>query len=71
MFGEGEIEGAGLVRYPGSAFLFFLWPVMILWYLPRTRRWRGAALAVLVIVVHLLPYWVGYAVYVTLSPYYY
>jgi hypothetical protein len=46
-----------------SAFVFFAWPVLAPCYLFQSRRWRGFALGVGLIVLTYVPYFAAVAVY--------
>lgn len=49
--------------YEYSAFLFIVWPVAVPFYLFQTRRWRGVALFVGVLLLFELPSLVSAVVY--------
>jgi hypothetical protein len=46
-----------------SAFMFFLWWVLLPVYLFQTRRWRGLSIALLVFILSSLPTFVAWGVY--------
>lgn len=46
-----------------SAFVFFLWWALLPVYLFQTRRWRGIAIAVSLLLISSLPSFVALAVY--------
>lgn len=46
-----------------SAFMFFAWPALAPYYLFQSRRWRGFALGVGLIVLTYVPYFAAVAVY--------
>jgi hypothetical protein len=46
-----------------SAFMFFLWWVLLPVYLFQTRRWRGLALALVLLIISSLPTFVALGVY--------
>jgi len=49
--------------YEYNAFLFFLWPVALPVYLFQTRRWRGLAIGVGMLVLSEVPSLAAIAVY--------
>jgi hypothetical protein len=67
---EGDRKAKGIsAPFEYSAFMFFVWPVLAPYYLFKSRRWRGLALGLGLIVFSSIPDIVAIAIYYLVMEY--